>query len=175
MVEKLKKKSSSSSSLKKEEHPVQVVDKEIEQIQEAKKVIPAKKPPVIKPAKQKTEVKKKSSIIQKEPTRLTPKSKPKSVSKPVAKHAPKVVPIKSANAVPNYYIQVGATSTTPSKAYLKKIVDAGFIYTLYETTVKGKKVTKILVGPYKGHSKAKMALPQVRKKIARGAFIYRIK
>ena len=74
------------------------------------------------------------------------------------------------------YIQVGATSKhSPNKKFLKKIAGQKLNYRLLPITIKGKKITKILVGPFKNRSVAKQNLPKVRKHLNKHAFIYVIK
>ncbi len=79
------------------------------------------------------------------------------------------------NGEGGYYIQVGAyAKNTPSKEYLNSIAETGYQPILKEATVGGKKVTKILIGPYSSYEEAKNTLPQVKKKVAKTAFIYKI-
>ncbi len=74
------------------------------------------------------------------------------------------------------YIQVGATSKyTPNKTFLKKIKDQKFAYKLLPITIKDKRITKILVGPFKNRSIAKQNLDKIKKSLNKHAFIYVIK
>ncbi len=74
------------------------------------------------------------------------------------------------------YIQVGATSKhTPNKNFLKKIKNKKFTYKLLPLTIKNKKITKILVGPFKNRSIAKQNLDKIKKSLNKHAFIYVIK
>jgi DedD protein len=80
------------------------------------------------------------------------------------------------NATNGIYIQVGATSKyTPSKKFLARIQSKNYTYKLLPITINGKKVTKILVGPFANNSSAKKSLEDVKKEINKDAFIYRVK
>ncbi len=75
-----------------------------------------------------------------------------------------------------YFIQVGATANVfPDRRYLKKIKNAGFDYVVHSMTINGKKIKKILIGPYTSKNEAKIKLPAVKAKINPNAYIYRIK
>ncbi|MCF6173067.1 MAG: SPOR domain-containing protein [Campylobacteraceae bacterium] len=74
------------------------------------------------------------------------------------------------------YVQVGATSKyTPDKKYLKKITDKKYNYSLLPTTIKGKKITKILIGPFRSSKIAKDNIVNIKKDINKNAFIYRVR
>jgi DedD protein len=74
------------------------------------------------------------------------------------------------------YLQVAATSKlTPDKRYLAKITEKNYEYRLLPIEVKGKRVTKILIGPYPNTAVAKNVLADVKKSINKDAFIYRVK
>jgi DedD protein len=82
----------------------------------------------------------------------------------------------STTAKNGIYIQVGATSKyTPSKKFLATIKSKNYTYRLLPITINGKKVTKILVGPFANTSSAKKSLEDVKKQINKDAFIYRVK
>ncbi len=76
-----------------------------------------------------------------------------------------------------YYIQVAAAFKThlqnDCKHYLHQITDAGLPYRIKKTTLKGKPVELLLVGPYRSRKEAKTDLPKLRK-IDKGAFIKKI-
>ena len=106
------------------------------------------------------------------------KEEVKTVVKPIVQHVVKKTNTKHANtkASKGVYIQVGATSKlTPSKKFLKKISSEKFSYKLLPINVKGKKITKILVGPFKNRNSAKENLVKVRKSLNSHAFIYIMK
>ena len=74
------------------------------------------------------------------------------------------------------YVQIGATSqVNPDKKFLKKVTQNGYGYALYRIDVKGKTVTKILIGPYSDLAKAKAALSDIKKSVNKEAFIYKIR
>ncbi len=74
----------------------------------------------------------------------------------------------------HYYIQVGSFTKQPDKKFLAKIKQNGYNYRLYKTTIRGKKVTKVLIGPFGSKKAARAKLSDVRKKIIRDAFLARI-
>jgi len=127
--------------------------------------------------------------VQKAQEILTPVTAPKKVVKAPVK--PKVVPKKeiivSSKIVPapvetklstlsGYFIQVGATSNSfPDKRYLKKIKNAGYDYVVHSMMIKGRKIKKILIGPFDTKNDAKRKLPDIQAKLNPGAYIYRIK
>lgn len=75
-----------------------------------------------------------------------------------------------------YFIQVGATANTfPDRRYLQKIKNAGYDYIVHSTIVHGRKVKKILIGPFASRAEAKSKLPYIQAKINQGAYVYRIK
>ena len=82
----------------------------------------------------------------------------------------------SAKSVKGIYVQVGATSKlTPSKNFLKRIKNEHFSYKLLPININGKKVTKILVGPFKSRKNAEQNLAKIKKSLNKNAFIYIIK
>lgn len=73
------------------------------------------------------------------------------------------------------YIQVfSLNSLDPKSKELNILKENGYDYKIYKTTVNGKELTKVLVGPYK-ESELKAELEKVRSKIAKGAFTFRVK
>ena len=93
---------------------------------------------------------------------------PKKVEKPVKK-------ADSKEATKGTYVQVGATSRlTPSKKFLAILAKNNYEYRLLPIDVNGKKVTKILVGPY-NNTEAKKVLGSIKININKDAFIYRVK
>lgn len=108
------------------------------------------------------------SVKTQEPkvTRIT-KEKPvikeikKEVKKPIVrKVAPKVI---SNDSKPSgSYVQIFALSKKPSNKLLNNIKNKGYSYILYNVEVKGKKYTKVLVGPYKNKNTAKFNLGKIK-------------
>jgi len=116
-------------------------------------------------AKEKIE-KKVAKKIEKEIPIVTPQ---KVVKKPVVKKT-------ITNATKGTYVQVGATSRlTPSKKFLSKLAKNQYEYRLLPIDINGKKVTKILVGPYTNTKEAKEVLGNIKANINKDAFIYRVK
>ncbi len=126
----------------------QEVKKEVEQ--EVKKVVKKEVEPVVKES------------VRRVKKAVTPKVKNSATTK--------------SGAQKGVYIQVGATSRlSPDKKYLNKIKRAGYDYALLPIVVNGKKVTKILVGPFNSTKDAKNHISKVKKEINKDAFIYRVK
>ncbi|NOX14848.1 MAG: SPOR domain-containing protein [Epsilonproteobacteria bacterium] len=97
----------------------------------------------------------------------------KPLVKTTKKEIKKVVPKGTTKGI---YVQVGATSRyAPNKKYLKKITDKKYSYALLPITIKGKKITKILIGPFKSNKLAKKNMINIKKDINKNAFIYRVK
>jgi len=117
------------------------------------------------------------------PEKIAEQIKPKIEKVIPIKKEPKVEePIKTiktkvdTSATTGFYIQVGATSKlTPSKKFLAKLAAKNYNYRLLPIEIKGKKVTKILVGPYPSSAAASAALGDVKTSINKDAFIYRVK
>ncbi len=99
------------------------------------------------------------------------------VVNPIVKaKAKKVIRTTSNRATSGVYIQVGATSKySPDKKYLKKITDKKYTYKLLPMVIKGKKITKILIGPFKTNKAAKANMSDVKKSINKNAFLYRVR
>jgi len=99
---------------------------------------------------------------------------PESVSKPapVKKSAPTYSAPKPV-ASGTVYIQIGSFSHyEPSKTFLANVERNGYSYKFDRVVVNGQIVNKVLVGPFKNRADAVAHLPDVRRKIESGAFIY---
>ncbi len=126
----------------------------------------------------KEEIKKAASKIVPETKKTTPIKETKPVKKEVVLSTviDKTPQNTKLSTLSGYFIQVGATANIfPDRRYLKKIKNAGFDYVVHSMTINGKKIKKILIGPYASKNAAKMKLPSVKEKINPGAYIYRIK
>jgi len=144
---------------------------------------------MVKSLKEK-EVQKQTAIepkIEEVQQKVEQKVQEKVAAKKVAiKQAPQInVPVKttktvqkvtSTKATKGVYVQVGATSRlTPSKKFLAKLAQKNYTYRLLPIDIKGKKVTKILIGPYTSTTGAKKVLADIKANINKDAFIYRVK
>jgi len=97
----------------------------------------------------------------------------KPIKKAVKKKAANIV---SKKATVGIYVQVGATSKySPDKKFLKSISNKKYNYRLLPIVINGKKITKILIGPFKTNKLAKANLNKIRSSINKNAFIYRVK
>lgn len=113
------------------------------------------------------------------PAPITKPQPPVQTNKPIVK--PKAVPKRKPTKVqlekPKkkpvvrqiHYIQVGSFKKTPSKQFLGVITRSGFRYKITSPNVKGLK--RLLIGPYNSYDAAKAALPRVKDRINKSAFI----
>lgn len=107
---------------------------------------------------------------------VTKPSAPETVVKPVPAKpapvtytAPKPKPVVSGTV----YIQIGSFSRyEPSKTFLANVERNGYTYTFDRVVLNGQIVNKVLIGPFKNRDDAVAKLPDVRRKIESGAFIY---
>ena len=101
------------------------------------------------------------------------KSKKKTLEKRKEKKVKQKVKTTASKGI---YIQIGATTKhSPNKNFLKKIANQKLKYKLLPVVVKGKKVMKILVGPFETRAIAKQNLPKVKKYLNKNAFIYSVR
>jgi len=119
--------------------------------------------------------------IEKTATKTEPKITPTPIAKttkqqPKKQIAKKTTKHQSKQAIKGrYYIQVGSFSKySPDKKYLNSIKRKGYNYKFHKTTVHGKHITKLLIGPYSNRSEAKKALRNVKRTLQKGAFIIKI-
>lgn len=107
------------------------------------------------------------------------KPKPKTSPKPkhqVKRSVKETFKHISKPTIKGYFIQVGATSRSfPDRRFLSKIKNAGFDYIVHTVYVNGKKIKKVLVGPYSSKTEANSALGRVKSSINPSAFVYRLK
>jgi DedD protein len=127
---------------------------------------------------------KKQEIVQPKAKKVISAQKvQKNLEKVATKKIEKAIPIKIKTtkvdgtvAIKGVYIQVGATSRlTPDKKFLAKLAAENHEYRLLPIDIKGTKVTKILIGPYKTNTEAKAKLADIKTNINKDAFIYRVK
>jgi len=182
MVRKLRE----QDKLKKEKkvEPTKNETKHITQTPVQSEIKPAKEIPVITTP---TEVKEPPRVIT-QPRIIPPNESPK--PKVIHHVKPKVVhhtnpkrsvaqtfsKVTNSSKTPSgYYIQVGATSKSfPDRRYLQKIKNAGFDYVVHTVNSNGRRIKKILVGPYSSRGEATRALPKARSAIRHDAYILRI-
>ncbi|MFV0482280.1 MAG: SPOR domain-containing protein [Campylobacteraceae bacterium] len=99
--------------------------------------------------------------------------KPKTTTQPKVAE-PKVTPKSSGIVRGAYYVQVASITGNPNKSFLSSIDKKLYKYSLYDTAVGSKKVTKVLVGPFSSRKEAEAILPQIRQEIISNAFIYQV-
>nr|WP_321432612.1 SPOR domain-containing protein [uncultured Campylobacter sp.] len=81
----------------------------------------------------------------------------------------------SSSAMTGSYVQVASVAKfDPKSSLIKKLNSLGYEYKTYETTVNGKKVIKLLIGPFTG-AELKQKLDQIKANIDQKAYIYKIK
>ncbi len=84
-------------------------------------------------------------------------------------------PVQKLSTLSGYFIQVGATANSfPNRSYLQKIKNAGYDYIVHSVIVKGRKIKKILIGPYASRGAAQRKLPDIKARINPSAYLYRI-
>ncbi|WP_321239355.1 SPOR domain-containing protein, partial [Campylobacter sp.] len=128
----------------------------------------AKLEPATKPEPKKPEPKKP------EPAVIKPEPKQPALEKELTKPEIKANTANS-SAMAGSYVQVASVAKfDPKSSLIKKLNSLGYEYKTYETTVNGKKVIKLLVGPFSG-AELKQKLDQIKANIDQKAYIYRIK
>ena len=128
----------------------------------------AKLEPAAKPEPKKPEPKKP------EPAVIKPEPKQPALEKELTKPEIKAN-TASSSAMAGSYVQVASVAKfDPKSSLIKKLNSLGYEYKTYETTVNGKKVIKLLVGPF-GGAELKQKLDQIKANIDQKAYIYRIK
>ena len=79
------------------------------------------------------------------------------------------------DALGNFYIQVGSFTGNPKQALLHKIVQAGYHYKIIAFPMNGTTLSKLLIGPYKQKSEARLLLEKIQMHIQKDAFIAEIR
>ena len=130
---------------------------------------PAAKPePVAKPEPKKPEPKKL------EPAVIKPEPKQPALEKELTKPEIKAN-TASSSAMAGSYVQVASVAKLdPKSSLIKKLNSSGYEYKTYETTVNGKKVIKVLIGPFSG-AELNQKLGQIKADMDQKAYIYKIK
>jgi len=118
---------------------------------QAKKITQKKKLAAQKKAKQKANTAK---------IKVTQKTKQKTKTKEAS---------TTSQSSGRYYIQVGSFRQSPSKQFLSIIKKSGFNYKITPPSSSGTK--KLLIGPYSSRTSVNSALPRVRDRINKGAFV----
>lgn len=135
---------------------------------EVKKPEPAAKPEPKKPETKKPEPKKP------EPSVIKPEPKKPALEKELTKPEVKAN-TASSSAMAGSYVQVASVAKLdPKSSLIKKLSSAGYEYKTYETTVNGKKVVKVLIGPFSG-AELNQKLGQIKADIDQNAYVYKIK
>ncbi len=127
-------------------------------------------------SKPKEEVK--QTVTKKEPAKQAPKQETKQESKTNANDLFKNVdakPVHPNGLASGIYVQIFSVSNLDQKSReLAAVKQKGYEYKLYKTTVGGKEITKVLIGPFE---KANVAteLAKIRKEVAKDAFSFTLK
>lgn len=131
------------------------------------------KKPAAKPEPQKPETKK-PEPKKPEPTVIKPEPKKPALEKELTKPEIKAK-TASSSAMAGSYVQVASVAKLdPKSSLIKKLNSSGYEYKTYETIVNGKKVIKVLIGPFSG-AELNQKLGQIKANIDQKAYIYRIK
>lgn len=133
----------------------------------------APKQEVKQTAKPKEEVKKQTAVKkEKESTKQTPKKEQN--ANDLFKNVD-AKPVHPSGLASGIYVQIFSVSNLDQKSKeLASVKQKGYDYKLYKTTVGGKEITKVLIGPFE---KANIAveLAKIRKDIAKDAFSFTLK
>ena len=109
-----------------------------------------------------------------EPAVIKPEPKQPALEKELTKPEIKAN-TASSSAMAGSYVQVASVAKLdPKSSLIKKLNSSGYEYKTYETTVNGKKVIKVLIGPFSG-AELKQKLGQIKADIDQKAYIYKIK
>lgn len=141
-------------------------------VQEIKsKQVEPKQPEPVAPVAKTTTTPPAPAIPKAPQTSVQEKPKAPVVAKPEAPKAP-----VNQTAIPKgTYIQVGAFfKFTPDQKFMNTIKENNYTYYVHEVTSNGKKVNKVLIGPFKDRAEALKAIETIRAKIAKGAFITKV-
>ncbi|HFO0926636.1 SPOR domain-containing protein [Campylobacter coli] len=116
----------------------------------------------------------KQTVVKKEPAKQTPKQEPKANANDLFKNVD-AKPIHPNGLASGIYVQIFSVSNLDQKSReLAAVKQKGYEYKLYKTTVGGKEITKVLIGPFE---KANVAaeLAKIRKEVAKDAFSFTLK
>ena len=136
-------------------------------------LIAPNEPETTKPEPQKPETKK-PEPKKPETTVIKPEPKKPALEKELTKPEIKAK-TASSSAMAGSYVQVASVAKLdPKSSLIKKLNSSGYEYKTYETTVNGKKVIKVLIGPFSG-AELNQKLGQIKADIDQKAYIYKIK
>lgn len=145
-------------------------------IQESAEIEERTLPPVAKqesnPVKQNIAKPKQEAPVKENPKKETPKKEanPKDLFKNV-----EAVPTHSSSLAMGMYVQIFSVSNLDQKSKeLANVKAKGYDYKLFKTTVNGKEITKVLIGPFE-KDKIANELAKIRQEIAKDAFSFTLK
>lgn len=126
----------------------------------------------VKQEKPKEEPKKQAPKQEKEPVKQTPEKEQN--ANDLFKNVD-AKPIHPSGLASGIYVQIFSVSNLDQKSKeLAAVKQKGYDYKLYKTSVNGKEITKVLIGPFE---KANIAaeLAKIRKEVAKDAFSFTLK
>ena len=145
-------------------------------IQEPAEIEKQTPPPVAKqesnPVKQNIAKPKQEAPVKENPKKETPKKEanPKDLFKNV-----EAIPTHSSGLAMGMYVQIFSVSNLDQKSKeLANVKAKGYDYKLFKTTVNGKEITKVLIGPFE-KDKIANELAKIRQEIAKDAFSFTLK
>ncbi|CAM3443817.1 SPOR domain-containing protein [Campylobacter upsaliensis] len=145
-------------------------------IQEPTEIEEQTPPPVAKqesnPVKQNIAKPKQEAPVKENSKKETPKKEanPKDLFKNV-----EAVPTHSSGLAMGMYVQIFSVSNLDQKSKeLANVKAKGYDYKLFKTTVNGKEITKVLIGPFE-KDKIANELAKIRQEIAKDAFSFTLK
>lgn len=124
------------------------------------------------PVKQNIAKPKQEAPVKENPKKETPKKEanPKDLFKNV-----EAVPTHSSGLAMGMYVQIFSVSNLDQKSKeLANVKAKGYDYKLFKTTVNGKEITKVLIGPFE-KDKIANELAKIRQEIAKDAFSFTLK
>ncbi|EAH8456838.1 SPOR domain-containing protein [Campylobacter coli] len=142
----------------------------------SEKVAPLNTTPPKQEVKQESKPKEeaKQTVVKKEPAKQTPKQESKANANDLFKNVD-AKPVHPNGLASGIYVQIFSVSNLDQKSReLAAVKQKGYEYKLYKTTVGGKEITKVLIGPFE---KANVAaeLAKIRKEVAKDAFSFTLK
>ncbi len=127
---------------------------------------------------QNTEPKTQSKALQEPKAQPKQTAKPKEPEKADTKELFKNVeakPVTKDGLTPGLYVQIFSVNNLDQKSKeLAAVKKKGYEYKLYKTSINGKEITKVLIGPYDKNNIAS-ELEKIRKEVTKDAFSFTLK
>ena len=158
--------------------PVEVIEEVSEEDNRLNEIAQKLKAESLQKSQQSAVIEEEEIVIVEAPVVVVKKKKPVVVKQPVVvkTHAKPVTQAKKPASKGSHYVQVGSFSKLkPSSTLIKKIHAQGYEYIYYNTTVNGRVINKVLIGPFATKEKSHEARTQIRRTIEPDAFIFKMR